>query len=444
MREPPSSHETEADSAEQQAPQALDRIRTFAAAFMRKHSEDDISIHAMSLTYTTILSMVPLLAVTFSVLKAFGIHNQVQPFLAKSFSPLGSEGAVLSERITEFVGHMEVGVLGAVGVAGLFYTVVTLVGSIEHALNHIWQARRGRDWSRKVRDYLTVILIGPVLVFSALALIASAEKYALVQEIFAFAPRLTWLGTAILPYIILSVAFTLLLRFMPNTYVTWNAAAAGGVVTGIAWKLAGSTFTAFVASSASYTAIYSSFAILILFFLWVYASWLIVLIGAEIGYSWQYPHDVLSRLRDTTVAARERNGLRLLVVLARAHLGGERPLQPADLAVRGGLPSSFVDDVVEHMIQGGFVLVAERPRGIALAKPPRSIAVAELLAILRGEDGGALLRPGPPAVDAALARRRLAGDAAIEGLSLEDLADSGSPRPAAGTGSPQWDTARPT
>jgi membrane protein len=409
------------DAGDANGRQLLRRARRYLTAFLRKHNQDAVSIHAMSLTYTTILSMVPLLAVTFSVLKAFGIHNQVEPFLARTLAPLGSEGVVLSERITEFVRNLQVGVLGAVGVAGLFYTVVSLVGSIENALNHIWQARRGRSWPRKVRDYLTVIMIGPVLVFTALALIAAAEQNTLVQRAFTLAPSLVWLATVLLPYLILTLAFTLLFRFMPNTFVTWSAAAVGGTAAGVGWKLAGSTFTAFVAGSSRYAAIYSSFAILVLFFIWIYVSWSIVLIGAQIAYLWQYPADVLSRLREATMAARERNGLRVLVTLARAHLGGEPPIPPTRLALRAGLPSSAVAEVVEQMIERGVLLHAERPPGIALAKPSESIPVAELLEILRGEDDAPPPRPGPATVDAVLERRRRAARDALDGLSLRDL-----------------------
>lgn len=410
-----------------------DRHRGYAAgalrvatAFARKYSDDDVSLFAMSLTYTTILSMVPLLAVAFSVLKAFGVHDQVEPLLAQSLAPLGPEGVWLGERIMEFVRNMQVGVLGAAGVAGLFYTVVMLVASVENALNRIWRAREGRSWSSKFSEYLSVIMVGPVLVFTALALTASAQQYELVQRAFALAPWLLWLGTAVVPYVIMAAGFTLLYRFMPNTTVHWPAALAGGVVAGIAWKWAGAAFTAFVASSSRYAAIYSGFAILILFFLWVYVSWSIVLLGAQIAYLWQHPRDVVDRLRRATIAGREAIGLTILQALTRSHIAGSPPAGAAAVAAEAGLPTSTVEEVLDLLVRHGILLEAQRPPGYALARPPESIGVFEVLCVLRGEapaENGTAPAAGlaTAAVAAALRIRTEAARAALRDITLQSL-----------------------
>ncbi len=430
---PHSTNDDTAASADHRPePDALDHARSLATAFYRKYIEDDVSIHAMSLTYATILSIVPLLAVTFSGLKAFGVHNQIEPVLSRSLAPLGPGGAALSERIVEFVQNLQVGVLGAVGVAGLFYTVVTLVSSVENALNRIWRVRHGRNMGRKFRDYLSVIMVGPVLVFSALALTASAQQLALVQRVFALAPWLLWIGTVILPYLLLCGGFTLLYRFIPNTSVNWSAALVGGVCCGIAWNIAGSAFTAFVASSGRYAAIYSSFAILLLFIIWIYTSWLIVLVAAEIAYLWQHPTDVLSRLRDLTIAAHEKNGLTLLTTLARGHLAGKPPLSPERLTVETELSASMVDEIVDRMIDHNILLQSERPPGITLARPPESVSVVEVLQILRGDIGEEPHRHIPAAISSAIERRNNAVASALSDLTLETLArsdEAGNPGP---------------
>ena len=133
----------------------------------------ELNLRAMSLVYTTLLSIVPMLAVSFSILKAFGVHNELQPTLVGFFTPLGEEGIELAANVVEFVGNVKVGVLGSVGLALLIYTVVSLLQKVEEALNYVWRIARLRSLPRRISGYLSVVLIGPVLVYSALTMSAS-------------------------------------------------------------------------------------------------------------------------------------------------------------------------------------------------------------------------------------------------------------------------------
>jgi membrane protein len=374
----------------------------------------------MALTYATILSLVPFLAVAFSVLKAFGVQNQLEPLLDRVFAPLGPEAAEVSRRIVEFVSNLKVGVLGALGVAGLFYTVISLVGTIESSLNHVWRVHESRAWKDKFRDYLSVVMVGPVLIFTALGLTASAQSYGIVRQTLALLPPIVMVVvTGVIPYVLFSLAFTLLYRFMPNTHVSLRAAAAGGVFAGVGWKLAGTAFTAFVADSGGYAAIYSSFAILILFLLWIYVSWSIALAGAVIAYLVDHLRE--EAMRGERFEGREGEALRTLVLLAERHAAGLPPLEVRDLARELGVPAAAVEDVVSACVERGLVLVSAEPPGVALARPPAMVKVAEVL------DAVARVPPGePPAfldpIAQVLHRRHEAGLRAIEGVTLQDLA----------------------
>ncbi|HXV80481.1 MAG TPA: YhjD/YihY/BrkB family envelope integrity protein, partial [Candidatus Binatia bacterium] len=121
-----------------------------------RYRDDLLSLQAMSLTYTTLLSLVPFLAVTFSVLKAFGAQSFAEPFLASVLEPLGPQGSEVTNRIMGFVKNLRVGILGAVGMAMLFYTVVSLVAKMEDALNHIWHLPLSRSWGQRFSAYLSV------------------------------------------------------------------------------------------------------------------------------------------------------------------------------------------------------------------------------------------------------------------------------------------------
>jgi membrane protein len=166
----------------------LNKIRTaiYRATVVAnaRYRGDVLNLQAMGLTYSTLLSLVPFLAVMFSVLKAFGVQNGLEPVLAQLLQPLGDAASQVTKTIINFVDNIRVGILGAAGVAMLFYTVVTLVAKVEDALNQIWRLPHSRTWGQQVPAYLSVVLLGPVMVFTALTLTASAQSYWLVERLF--------------------------------------------------------------------------------------------------------------------------------------------------------------------------------------------------------------------------------------------------------------------
>jgi membrane protein len=250
-----------------------------------------LDLHARGLVYTTLISLVPFLAVVFSVLKAFGVQQQIEPFLAQALAPLGSQGGVIARQLVEFVNNLQVGVLGTLGSAGLLFTAFSVLGQIEGALNYLWRVRSARSLTRKFSNYVSLALLGPVLVFTAFALTASAQSHWLRQLML----QLPYLGsivsvlTQVMPFVFLCTAFTLLYKLILATQVTLAAALVGGVTAGLLWHVAGAGFAAFVVNSLYYTAVYSSFAILMVFLIWLYVGWCIVLVGGEVAYVYQHP-----------------------------------------------------------------------------------------------------------------------------------------------------------
>jgi membrane protein len=397
---------------------AIYRATVVANARYRK---DVLNLQAMSLTYSTLMSFVPFLAVTFSVLKAFGVQNGLEPFLMQMLQPLGSQASEITKTIIDFVNNIRVGVLGAAGLAMLFYTVVSLVAKVEDALNQIWRLPRSRTWSQRITAYLSVVLVGPVMVFTALALTASAQSYWLVKRLvqIGFVSYIFTLTTSVMPFILLCATFTFLYKLIPYTKVRLSSALIGGATAGILWQLVGMGFALFVANSAQYAAIYSSFAIIIVFLIWLYVGWLIFLIGAEVTYFHQYPsafvHEALAGARDHRL--QEWLALSALVEITRRHLSDDDPWQPAALAAHLGVSS--LDEVVDDFVRAGILLRSAQPEGVALARPPESVTVKDVLDIVSDSAAQAVKNAGP--ASDVLLRRDQAVQKALEGITLKSL-----------------------
>jgi membrane protein len=319
-----------------------------------------LNLRAMSLVYTTLLSVVPLLAVSFSVLKGLGVHTRIEPFLYELMTPLGPQGVVVADRIVGFVENIRVGVLGSLGFAFLIYTVIALLQKIESAFNFVWQVKRMRSISQRFSSYLSVVLIGPVLIFSAIGLAATVLDTELAQRLIAIEP----LGTLIvysgqlIPYFLVCLAFTFVYMFIPNTRVQLRAALTGGVIGGALWATAGWGFAAFIASSSKYAAIYSSFAILILLLIWLYLNWLIMLVGSQIAYFVQYPkYMTLHRVRFIlSNRIRERLALQIMYLTGYSFYHGGQPWKLDALVERLDLPGEPVHRVVEILVNAGYLI----------------------------------------------------------------------------------------
>ncbi|HEX7027461.1 MAG TPA: YhjD/YihY/BrkB family envelope integrity protein [Gammaproteobacteria bacterium] len=399
---------------------------------IRDVTDGDITLRAMSLVFTTFLAIVPMLAVSFSVLKGFGVHNQLEPVLSGFLQPLGERGEEITRKIIHFVDNIRVGILGSVGLAFLFYTAVSLVQKVEGSFNSIWHLQQGRPALRRVTDYLSLLIIGPVLIFTALALSASLQSNEFVQAIVAIEPFGFFYRTMLrlLPYFLVISAFTFFYMFIPNTRVQFKAALIGGIISGMAWQTVGWGFASFVADSTRYTAIYSGFAILILFMIWVYVNWLLLLLGADLVFYIQHPRNLAIqkyRMR-LSIAAKERLALGILCLVCRAFYEGNKGATLEELAKTLKLPGQLLDEGIRLLLEGG--LIEEKDGGFPVylpAKPYDELTVKQALDIIRGVPGyfdleylggfkqmSALLKRADQQLDAALS------EATLKQLALAD------------------------
>jgi membrane protein len=403
------------------------RIRSaqFFHLLFLKYYENMLGLRAASLTYATLLSLVPLLAVTFSVLKAFGVQQLIEPFLAQALAPLGPERIEITRRLIGFVDNTRVDVLGAVGVAGLFYSVIYLVSTVEEALNQIWRAQPSRTWTRRYGEYMGLLLVGPVLIFAAFAVIASAQSYWLVQRLVdttVFGLRFTLL-TRFLPFLFLWAAFAFLYKFMPSTHVPLSSSMIGAAVAAILWQLMSIVFTAFIVNSVSYAAIYSGFAILVVFLVWLYAAWLVILIGAQVGYLHQHSSVYLpgAAAGKQGHLFEEQLALSLLCEIGQRFITGKPPATEKNLSRALGVPPDQLDSLLEKYIGRGLVLRSAEPAGVSLARPPEQIPATEILDILHGPADSSSDNSDP--VVEFLHRREAIVHESLAAVTLKDLAN---------------------
>ena len=331
---------------------------------LRELMGGQLNLRAMSLVYTTLLSIVPLLAVSFSVLKGFGVHNKIEVLLYNLLTPLGPSGVEITDKIVSFVENVRVGVLGSIGFALLIYTVIALLQKIEAAFNFVWQIDSLRALSQRFSNYLSVILIGPVLIFSAVGFTATVLNMDVAQRLAAIEPfgTLMLFGSKLVPYVLVCLAFTLIYIFIPNTRVQFKAALIGGVIAGVIWKITGWGFAAFIASSSKYAAIYSSFAIMILLLIWMYLSWLILLVGSQIAYFVQHPRYMTLHREPVMLSnrIREQLALQLMYLVGYNHFHNKPAWSLDQLIEYLDLPGEPLHRVMRMLVDDGYLIEVVR------------------------------------------------------------------------------------
>ena len=358
---------------------------------LRDFLDGMLTLQAMSLVYTTLLSLVPLIAVSFSVLKGFGVHNQVEPMLFNLLAPLGDKGVEITQRIIEFVENTRAGILGSLGLALLFYTVVSLIQKIERSFNYTWRVTEHRPFAQRFSDYLSVVLLGPLLIFTALGITASVMHSPVMQQLMSY-ETIGWLVkfiTRLVPYMLVIAAFTLVYIFVPNTRVKVKAAFSGAVVAGILWETIGWAFASFIVTSAKYTAIYSAFATLIFFMIWLYLCWMILLIGASIAFYVQHPEyrTLQDRHFDLSIRMKEKIALLAMAAVSGNYYSDKDPINDQEVARLIRVTPEMLQPILDYLIKHKMLVRTEEPKsGLVPAHPPETVKAIEVLDIIRSAE----------------------------------------------------------
>jgi membrane protein len=352
----------------------LIRSLQISFAVLRDLTQGQISLRAMSLVFTTVVGFVPLLALTFSVLKSFGVHNAMEPALLTLLEPLGERSTEVTGQILGFVDNIQVELIGITSMGVLIYVVLDMMRKIEVSFNYIWAVKQARSWSNRVREYLFAVIVSPLLLFLSIGITSSVNTNffqrflteitygAMVLEIFAIAA----------PVLFMSLAFAFAYSFLPNTKVNFSSALIGGLVTTIIWKLMGSLFQGFFVAAAREW-IYLAFATVIAVMFMVYILWLVALVGSSIAFYHQYPEKIRAgRVRlKLSIGQQEELSLALAGSIIRNFHSGNEAMTADELANELKLSSVTIEDSL-HSLQTIGLLVQTKQEPVRYL-PSKSI-----------------------------------------------------------------------
>ncbi len=387
-----------------------------------------LPFQANALTFISLLALVPALAISFALAKGLGFSDGLQQLLVDN--EFFSSQHEVFQQIIGYVQRTKVGTLGAVGVVLLVFTLILTISSVEETFNRIWQAPGQRSWYRKFTDYLSVMVVCPLLIFAASGAWATFSSHDLVRwaldvavlgSVASYAPSLG-------PLLILVSAFVFIYKFLPNTRVPFTSALWAGVTAAALWWGAQTAYIVFQVGVARYNAIYGGFASLPLFMIWMQVSWTVVLFGAELAHAHYLcrlgtpPPTFSHRL---SPAQREAVGLRLVLMVARRFHRGLEPVSLRESARELEVPVSELATIAAALEEAGLLVKTEETKGLLPGRSLESITLAQVLAALRGEEGEpGKQRERPPAEEAALAllaRARRADREILGGLNLLEL-----------------------
>jgi membrane protein len=334
-----------------------------------------------------VLSLVPLLALAVSIVDLLGASDQLVRVIVAQVAA-GSPEAI--DYILSLVEGLDFGALGTFGGAILIATTVLTIGNIERALNAIWGVRQQRPWVRRIPDYLAVLVISPLLLGVALSVAASLRSQWVVQRLLELPGfSAVWsLLLALTPMLLAGLGFTFLYWFLPNTTVRASSALLGGLVAGILFAVAQRVYLEFSVGAARANAVFGTFALLPLLLVWIYFSWAIILLGAEVAYAHQTLPQYRREVRGGPLgpAVRETLGLAVTLEVARSFAAGRADWSEESLSDTLDVSLRAVREVVACLEKAN--VLARRPvehgEALQLARPAGSIRVADVLAALRG------------------------------------------------------------
>jgi len=341
----------------------IKQLRIFLLT-VRGFDENKCFTRASSLTFYTLLSIVPVVAMLFGVAKGFGFEKLLEKELRELVVKLPGQEEVLTKVIEYAESLLEStkgGVIAGIGLVLLFWSVVKVLSHIEASLNDIWEIKESRTWGRKFSDYLAVMLISPmlILVSSSATVFVTAQITQLTQQIklLGVLSPLIFLSFKLIPYVLIWILFTVIYVLMPNTKVNLKAGLVAGIIAGTIFQIVQWGYISFQVGTARYNAIYGSFAALPLFLMWVQISWWVVLFGAELSFANQnvgtYEYEPDSN--KVSPAFKKVLTLQIAHLLIKNFASGQIPLTDTEISAQLRAPIRLVHNILFDLVESRLV-----------------------------------------------------------------------------------------
>ena len=358
-------------------------VLRYLYGMLRDMLSGQLTLHSMSLVYTTLLSVVPLLGISFAMAKGLGVFDKLKDNLDTLLIHLGPDAERISNQLFDMVDKVNGSVVGGIGVAIFLWTAVSTVQKVESSFNYVWYVTKPRSLARRFTEYLVVLLVGPVVIASAFTMIGALSSTTAVAylEQLPGAAELFLLVGKFLPYLMVSAVFTFLYMFMPNTEVKFKSALVGGLAGGIMWATMGLIFTTFILTSVRTLAIYATFAIGVVSLIWLYLNWLILLIGAQLAFYHQNPVYLRIGRQEPRLSnsMRERVALNVMLLVGQSFRDPGKGVSAVDLASRLNIPAITLVPVLEALENARLLVPTEKESWL----PGRELSRIKLNDILR-------------------------------------------------------------
>jgi len=367
----------------------IKQLRIFILA-IRRFAKDKCSLNASALTFYSILSIVPVVAMAFGIAKGFGFQKLLEKELLEKFH--GQEEVM--NRVVTFAqsllentkGHM----IASIGVLFLLWTVIKLLSQIEHSFNDIWEVKYPRTYGRKFSDYLSIMLVSPILfilsssvtVFITTQITVITQKVALIGM---FNPVIFFM-LKFIPYGLIWILFIFIYILMPNTKVNFSSGLIAGVIAGTIYQIAQWAYITFQVGMARYNAIYGSFAALPLFLIWIQLSWLIVLFGAEISYAYQYvdTYDFEPDRRSISPAFKKLLSLHISRLIIVTFLKADPPLSTINISRTLQIPIRLARQILYELVEAGILSETEDKKNEKVSyQPARDINTITINSVIK-------------------------------------------------------------